>query len=64
MSNVLFILGVQELEAVMYRCISIYAFFSHIGYIVCLVEFPVLFSSSFSIINLIYISVYIFIPNS
>ena len=31
MFNVLFVLGVQELEAVMYRCISISAFSPHIG---------------------------------
>ena len=46
-SNVLFVLGAHELDSIIHRCI----------FILCLVESPVLFSRSFFIINLIYISV-------
>ena len=65
-SSVLFVLRIYELHSVIHRHISILLlFFASYRILPSFsVKLPVLFHRSFFIINLIYISVYIFIPNS
>ena len=70
-SDVAFVSGVKELNPIIYIYIYIYIFiyslsgsFSHLGFTVCSVNFPVVFNRYFLIIYWICINVYILIQNS
>ena len=59
-----FVSVVQIHDSVMHRCLFSLGSFPHIGGYSVLIDFLMLFSSYFLIIYLIYITVYVLIPNS